>query len=178
MAKGRSCAMKKRDDAKDGGLTMVEVLVAITLLTVVLVVVVRGAVGALQAASVAKEHAVATSLISGDVAALGALPFSDLEAGLNPSVDALSTDANITKSGSTYTFKLNGATLLTANAKTSEAPLVPHISTVSVGIPFKVATYPTASSSSNLVTVTVVVTWKSPTGSTLQAVGQSQISPP
>jgi hypothetical protein len=71
-----------------------------------------------------------------------------------------------------------GATLLTSNTNTSETPLVPHISTSNIGIPYRVAVYPTTSSIANLVAVTVVVTWTSPTGGAERAVGQTQVSAP
>ncbi len=163
----------------DEGFSIIEALVAVTILTVSLLAVERGSVAAISAASVAKEHAVASSLVSGDIAQLVALPFADVNVGLNPSVDSLASDPYITKSGSTYTFTLNGATIPTTNAKTSEAPLVPHITTVSAGIAFTVATYPTVSSATpGLVTVTVLVTWKPPTGGKDRAVGETQIAAP
>jgi prepilin-type N-terminal cleavage/methylation domain-containing protein len=163
----------------DEGFTIVEVLVAITLLTVVLLAVERGAIVDLSAASVAKEHAVATSLISGDIAQVVALPFNELQSGLNPSAESLGTDdpKYIQCVSGTCTFLLNGATIPTTNT-TSDAPLVPHATTVNLGIPYTVATYPTTSAISNLITVTVVVTWTAPTGGTMRAVGQTQIAPP
>jgi len=163
----------------DEGFSIIEALVAVTLLTVALLAVERGSIAAISAASVAKEHSVASSLVSGDIAQLVALPFTDVQAGLNPTVDSLTSDPNITKSGSNYIFTLTGATIATTNAKTSEAPLVPHIATVTVGIPFTVSTYPTTSSATpGLVTVTVIVTWKLPTGGTSRVVGQTQIAAP
>ena len=164
----------------DEGFTIVEVLVAVTLLTVVLLAVERGSIVDLSAASVAKEHSVATSLVSGDIAQVVALPFADVQAGLNASAESLSTDdpQYIKCVSGVCTFLMNGATIPTSNTNSSEAPLVPHIATVDIGIPYQVATYPTMSSIGNLVTVTIVVTWKSPTGGTLHAVGQTQIAPP
>jgi len=168
-----------QDSRGDDGFSIIEAVIATALLSIALITVERGAIVAMSAASVAKEHSVATSLVSGDIAQLVALPFTDLQAGLNPSVDSLTSDPNITQSGSTYTFKLNGATIPTTNTNTSEAPLVPHITTVTVGIPFSVATYPTVSASRpGLVTVTVIVKWKAPTGGTDQVVGQTQIAAP
>ena len=143
------CVTKKRDNASEDGLTIVEVLVAITLLVVVLLVVERGAVAALQAASVAKQHSEATSLVSQTVAQAESLGFGDLWAGLDSSAENLSQDPDIATTGSgsgtTYALKLDNATIATCSTETSETPLVPHINTVSDGISYQVAVYPIAS---------------------------------
>ena len=129
------------------------------------------------AASAAQQRSVASTLISADVASATALPFSDLSAGLNPTADSLPTDPEIQVSGSNYVFKLTGATLATSNSNTSESPLVPHISTTVIGIPYHVATYPVVSST-GLVTLTVIVSWTSALGGTTQLVGETQIASP
>jgi hypothetical protein len=115
--------------------------------------------------------------LSGDVADMTSLPFADLTAGLNPTVDTLSNDPNIHVSGSTYTLTLTGATLATTNANSSESPLVPHITTTTVGIPYTVATYPEAISN-GVVTVVVIVTWRSALGGIGKVVGETEIAAP
>jgi hypothetical protein len=161
------------------GFSIIEAVIAVSLLTIALLTVERGSIAALSATSVAKEHSIAASLVSGDIAQVVALPFADVQAGLNPTVDSLTSDPYITRSGSTYTFTLNGATIPATNTNTSEAPLVPHIATVTAGVPFSVATYPTVSSvAPGVVTVTVVVSWKAPTGGTDRVVGETEISSP
>jgi len=51
-----------------------------------------------------------------------------------------------------------------SNTNSSEPPLVPHVTAVLEGINYTVDTYPTTSTSTpGLVTVVVIVTWKSPT---------------
>jgi len=179
LARARQRFVAHRDGA-DEGFTVVELLMAITLLTVLLLAVERGAIATISAATVAKERAVATSLVSGTLAQVVALPASDVAAGLNPSAESFSTDdpQYVQCVSGTCTFLLTGATLLTSNTNSSEAPLVPHISTSNIGIPYKVAIYPTTSTIANLVTVTVVVTWTSPTGGKERAVGQTQVSAP
>ena len=52
----------KHDDLADAGYSIVEVLLAITILAVVLLAAARGVMGERYAASVAKEHSVATRL--------------------------------------------------------------------------------------------------------------------
>jgi len=166
-------------DGSEEGFSIVEVLIAISLLAMVLLGVLRGAVASLTAASVAKEEAVASSLVSGDIAQVVGLPFSSLQAGLNPSVDSLLSDPNISLVSGNYIFNPTGATIPTTNSSSSQTPLVPHIMTVTVGIPYKVATYPTVNSSApGLVTVTVIVSWKSPTGQTLKSVGETAVAAP
>lgn len=175
------CHLRKRFRVTHGddGFSIIEALVAVSLLTISLLAVERASIAAISASSVAKENSVASSLVSADIAQLVALPFADVDAGLNPTVDSLTTDPYITKSGSTYTFTLTGATLATSNSNTSEIPLVPHINAVTAGIVFSVATYPTVSAAApGLVTVTVVVSWKPPTGGKDRVYGEIQIAAP
>lgn len=165
--------------ADDAGFGLIEVLVAVFLLTIVVLIVLRGTITAMSASVLAKEHSVATSLITGAVAEVTALPFADLQAGLNPVADNLLADPTISQSGSTYTFVPTGATIPTSNTNTSETPLVPHVETTTVGIPYNVAVYPTTTSASpGLVTVNVLVTWTAPTGGLQTASGQAQIAAP
>ena len=189
-------ASRKHDDFADAGYSIVEVLLAITILAVVLLAAARGVMGGLYAASVAKEHSLATGLMSAAMAEAVALPISDLENGLNPTVDNLANDPNITTSGSTncsatpptsgYVLELGGSvaptstsTIPVCNTNTSESPLVPHVSVISAGISYTVRTYPTTSTlTPGLVTMVVVVTWKAPSGGTQRVVGEDGIAAP
>ncbi|MGH9291625.1 MAG: type IV pilus modification PilV family protein [Acidimicrobiales bacterium] len=165
-----------RDDA---GLSIIEVVIAMSLIAVVLLGAEWGVIGSMSAASLSKEHSVATALASATMAQVVALPFPDLQSGLNPSAETLSTDPNISVSGSTYTLRLNGATIPTTNTNPSDPPLVPHSSTVTEGITYDISTYPTVSSSApGLVTVVVVVSWKGPTGSSDRVVSEDAVSAP
>ena len=156
---------------------MLDVLMASSLFAVVILAAGSGTMVSTVAASIAQQRSVAYTLVSADVANVTSLPFADLTSGLNPSVDTLSNDPNIHVSGSTYTLTLTGATLATTNANSSESPLVPHITTTTVGIPYKVATYPEAISN-GVVTVIVIVTWRSALGGTGQVVGETEIAAP
>lgn len=156
---------------------LLESLIGFSLFAVVILATGSGTMMSTVAASAAHQRSVAATLASADVASVTALPFSDLTAGLNPSVDSLSGDPNIQTVGSTYTLKLTGVTLATTNPNTSELPLVPHISTTTVGIPYKVATYPEVASNGT-VTLVVIVTWTSALGGTSQVVGETQIAAP
>lgn len=179
-----------RAGERNAGFGLIEVLVAVMLLTVVIVIVLRATATSLAASVVAKEHTVATSLITQAVAEATALPFAELQSGLDPSSTAdpgFATDPNITgcstTSGSeTCTFVPTGATIDANNTDSTgspEPPIVPHISTETVGATYTIKTYPTVSSSTpQLVTLNVIVTWPSPTGGTSQVSGQTQIAAP
>ncbi|HEY5023889.1 MAG TPA: hypothetical protein VII76_02850 [Acidimicrobiales bacterium] len=156
---------------------LLEVLIAFSLFAVVILATGTGTFFTTAAASSAQQRSVAYALVSADIANLTALPFADLTAGLNPTVDSLAGDPNIQTVGATYLLRLTGATLATTNANTSESPLVPHITTTTNGIAYKVATYPQLISSGT-VTVVVVVTWHSALGGTGQVVGQTQLAAP
>lgn len=169
-----SCPSTKQDE----GSVLLEVLIGFSLLAVVILAADSGAIMSTVSASSAQQRSVAATLVSSDVANATALPFNDLTAGLNPSVDALASDPNIQVVGSTYTLKLTGATLATTNTNASESPLVPHISTTTVhNVAYKVATYPEAGST-GVVTVVVVVTWPSTLGGTAQLVGETEVAAP
>jgi len=159
------------------GSTLIEVLIGSSLFAVVILATGSGTMFSTASASIAQQRSVAATLVSRDVATTESLPFADLTAGLNPSVDPLATDPNVQTVGSTYVLKSTGATLATLNTKSSESPLVPHVATVTVRIPYKVATYPSVSSS-GLVTLVVVVTWTSALGGSAQLVGETQVAAP
>lgn len=173
---------------------MVEVIVAMVILAVVLLGAERAVTDSMAASLLAKEHSVATGLASQAVAEAVALPFQDLEEGLNPSAtcpslggaNCLANDPYIVKSGSTYELVVHGSvvptgssSIPTSNTNSAEAPIVPEISTVTEGITYTVRTYPTVTSSSpSLVTVVVIVSWQPPTGGTAQVVSEDGIGQP
>jgi hypothetical protein len=162
----------------DGGSVLLEVVIAFSLFAVVILAAGSGLLVSTAAASSAKQRSVAFTLVSADVANATSLPFADLTAGLNPTVDSLSSDPNIQTSGSTYTLKLTGATLATTNSNSSESPLVPHITTITASnVSYKVSTYP-QTGSNGVVTVVVIVSWTSALGGKTQVVGESQVAAP
>lgn len=188
-------ARRCRPEDDEGGFTLVEVLVAMTLLAVVLLGAERAVTDSMTASLLAKEHSVATGLASQAVAQAVAIPFQDLEEGLNPNVDCtalgggncLAHDPYVITSGSKYEFSLDGSTDLpnsgsyipTSNSNSSEAPIVPEVTTVTQGITYTVYSYPTVTSaSSKLVTLVVVVTWPSPSGGTARVVSEDAIGQP
>ncbi|MHB1988088.1 MAG: type IV pilus modification PilV family protein [Acidimicrobiales bacterium] len=190
-----SCFRGSDRRGDQGGFTIIEVLVAMSILSVVLLGAERAVVESMSAATVEKEHSIATGLVTSAMAQAVAIKFQDLQDGLNPnamcgtpSVNCLSNDPYVQLVGSSYVLKLNGAivptstsTIPVSNTNTAEAPIVPEmeVSTVNQGIPYTVYTYPTvAASAPGLVTVVVIVTWRSPTGGIDRVVGEDGIGQP
>jgi len=168
---------------EDAGFSLVELVVAITILAVAMLGVGEGLLATMTASSVARERSVATALVSGDIAKVESLPFATLEAGLNPSADSLGADPEIASTvsgtGTTYQFKPTGATIPATSSASSEPPLVPHLVTVTDQVPYKVATYPTVNASTpGIVTVVVVVSWTSPSGNAVSVTGEAEVSAP
>ena len=176
----------RRSGCDDRGSSLIETLVGVTLLAIFLLAATRGAIVSLSAASIGKERSDATGIMNAAMAQVVALPFPYLVSGLNPTADSLANDPNIVKSGSSYVLELNGniaptaaSTIPVSNTNSSEPPLVPHVAAVLEGINYTVHTYPTTSTSApGLVTVVVIVTWKSPTGGTDDIVGEDGIAAP
>lgn len=182
-----------RHVADDDGYTIVEVLIALTVLSLVLLAAEWGAIGSMAASTAAKEHSVATGLVTSVMAEAVSLPFEDLENGLNPdadcgspSVNCLSHDPYVAESGSSYVVDLDGeivpssgSTIPVANTATAEQPFVPETSTVVEGVTYTVHAYPTVSSAApGIVTVIAIVTWKAPTGATEKVVGEDGVAAP
>lgn len=142
---------------------MVEVVVAITILTVVLVAVAGSALVSLRAVTLGRQRTTANSLASQSLEQLRALPFATVAKGLDDTdLRAAPIDAAITRVGTAYTF--NGETLPHGNivtAGTTLPPLVPHRSTQTTnGVAYTVATYVTqVAGSTGVVRATVVVSW-------------------
>jgi type II secretory pathway pseudopilin PulG len=179
--------------SEDGGFGLIETVIALSLLAVVILGTTWALIGTLSAATVAKQRDVATGLAQGAIAAALAIPYPDLSEGLNPSVDALSGDSNITTGASvtvcgqqtSYTLKSTGAPIFASNSKSSEAPIVPHVqSTTEDGVAYKVATYPTANTTNpatancNLVELVSVVSWTTAQGAAEQLVDQTTVASP
>lgn len=186
--------MHNRDmPADDSGFSLIEVLVALVLLAIVLLGAERAVTDSMEATVLAKEHSVANGLITQAMAEAVAIPFQDLEEGLNPNAtcpalgggNCLASDPYLVQSGSSYQLKINGSyvpsssyTVPTSNSNSSESPIVPEVSTVTEGIPYTVYVYPTVTSSSaSLVTVVAVVSWHSPHGIT-KVIGEDSVSRP
>lgn len=181
----RQAVLARRGE--DGGFGVIEVVMAFSILTLVLIGTEVGAVDAMNTARAVQQHSVAASLIAAAASEAEALPFSTLQAGLDPTADPLTGDPNvssITSSGTTtYHLTLSGGIIAACGTTSPAAPLVPHIAAVTVGVTYHVAAYPTVASATcgtnpALVTLVVVVTWPSATGGTGRLVGVTEVAAP
>ena len=88
---------------EETGFTLIEVVIAFTILGVLFLAIEWAAIGGSTASATAAQRATATSLASQAIAQAQALPFADLQAGLNSSqlsaVLACSSWPEVTSSG-------------------------------------------------------------------------------
>ena len=159
---------------EETGFTLIEVVIAFSILGILFLAIEWAAIGGSTASATAAQRATATSLASQAIAQAQALPFADLQAGLNSSqlsaVLACSSWPEVTSSGGSYTLTLPGTSpvaILTANtATTGEPPLVPFscppVQQVG-GVSYNVAVFPSpVAGNAALVTLTAIVIWSAP----------------
>ena len=157
---------------EETGFTLIEVLLAFTIIGVLFFAVEWAAIGSVAASSVAAQRATATSLATQAIAEAQALPFADLQSGLNSCqlyAAMGSWQPEVAKSGTdctnyTYTLQLSGLSLpilVAYGAPSGQQPLVPFSSTVQLGgISYAIGVFPTGTGSPpSLVTVTAIVSW-------------------
>jgi prepilin-type N-terminal cleavage/methylation domain-containing protein len=153
---------------EETGFTLIEVLLAFTILSILFFAVERAAIGGVTASSVAAQRATATSVATQAIAEAQALPFADLQMGLNSSQlqAALGSWPEVAPSGGgNYTLQLSGVSplpILVANSAVGgQQPLVPFSSVVQLGgVSYAVGVFPTGTGSPpSLVTVTAIVSW-------------------
>lgn len=165
---------------EETGFTLIEVVVAITILALVFFAVEWASAETTTASVSATQLATESSLATQAIAEAEALPFADLQAGASPTYDtnwalnhagsALLEWPQVTYSGGTYTLTLGPTvcspvvvcTVLATNTATNgEAPVVPFVSTHTLGnVKYKVAVFTTPvylHPTLDLVTVTAIV---------------------
>lgn len=155
------------------GFALIEVVVAITILTLVFFAVEWATAETTTASVSATQQAAESSLATQAIAEVEALPFADIQSGasstdlaaaLNASHTALLNFPQVSYTGGNYILTLPGVasslgTLEATNTSTTDAPLVPFSSTQLMGnVTYDVAVFttPTAGNSS-LVTITAIV---------------------
>jgi hypothetical protein len=153
-------------------MSLVEIAATLAIFSTVVICTQVAVQNALSAATIARDHTVATSLVSTAIYQAEALPFSTLQLGVNPSSESLCSDSHITCIGSgssaTYYLKSTGAPIAACGTASTASPIIPHTQSVNVGgTIYVLSAYPTVSSASCsssplLVTLVVIVTWHSP----------------
>jgi Tfp pilus assembly protein PilV len=148
--------------AGEGGFTIVELMVAVGVMFAGLTALAYTATVAFSDIGTARQRQAAHGLLNQTMEQVRALPFDTLAAGVD-NADAAADTANITVSGSTYTYKGNNETMPHGVLPAQVTPLFPHVrSGIKVGpTTYTVAVYPTylAGSNQTAFRVTTVVTW-------------------
>jgi hypothetical protein len=175
-ARVRRALARRANRHGDEGMSLVEIAATLAIFSTVVVSTQLAVQNALSAATIARDHTVATSLVSTAIYQAEALPFSTLQQGVDPTTENLCNDPNITCVGSTYYLRSTGAVIAACGTAASASPIIPHTQSVSVGgTIYMLSAYPTVSSDSCssgplLVTLVVVVTWHSPSKSVTNTV--------
>jgi len=165
-------------DRDESGFSILEVVVAFTILVVAIFAIEYGVAQTTKAGVDATQMSTETGLANQAIVQAEALPFADLQLGASPTNDtkwvlnhaglALLEWPQVTYSGGTYTLTLNptapvvvGTVLATNTATTGEAPVVPFVSSHTMGnVKYKVAVFTTAVAGHptlDLVRVTAIV---------------------
>jgi len=171
----------------ESGFSIIEVMVAFTILVLVIFAIEYGVVQTISAGVVATQTATEASLASQAIVQAEALPFADLQAGADPTQltaalngggTALTNWPQVVLSGGTYALTLDPSrsnpvtvgTVLDRNtvASTQAPPVVPFFATHTLGnVTYDVAVFATAvTGSPNLVRVTAIVERVLPSTST------------
>ncbi|MCL4499767.1 MAG: prepilin-type N-terminal cleavage/methylation domain-containing protein [Chloroflexi bacterium] len=162
----------------EAGFSLIEVLVAFTVLAIAFVAIEGGAIGSITASVTAGQRSTATGLAAQAMAEAQALPFACLEKGLDTNLQTASSSWPkfiVPNSEGSYNLELPNANGTTTNAgiildnnvnsACALPPLVPFgsVQHPGGGISYDVAVFPTVDpTNSNLVTVTALVRWSAP----------------
>jgi len=181
------------------GFTLIEVVVALAILSIVLVSAGQVLVSQVTVTTSTKNEAVAQGLLTKTMSTLQSLPYSILTKGLD-AADTTAGTSHIKKTGTTWVFSDSkdlrdgtGETVLhftPGGATPPPAPLYPHISSrILNGGHFSVAVFPTqyetppvntpnhtAAVVPGLIRVTVIVSWGNGSGRPSTLTGQTLIS--
>lgn len=156
-------AASSRSRRGEGGFTIVEMTVALTVMMLVMGSFAYVMTQSLAQVSLAKQRQTANGLLDQTMEQVRALKYSAIQAGVDTTDLADNTDTtNVSSNSGVYTFRPNGETIVTATHSGSvPAPLYPHRSTTLINATsYRVGTYPTYfQASSTTYRVTVIVSW-------------------
>lgn len=143
-------------------MTIIELMVASGVMLVGLTALAYTTTVSFADIGTARQRQAANGLLNRTIEQVRALPFDTLRSGLD-NADAAADTANVTVSGSTYTYKGNGEQIPNGTLPAHVTPLFPHVQpAITVGsTTYTVSTYPTflPGSDQSAFRVTVVVTW-------------------
>lgn len=156
----------------DQGLTLIELIVALTVVLVALTVLAGVFIGSLHTLTIAKQRQSATALATRAMEQLRALPFSTLTSGL--STGDLAGDANISGTPARFTptaaptvdelLQTNTPSGGSPSCATATTPLLPHRCPVELdGVTYDVASYVAQVPAADPVqySLTTIVSWSS-----------------
>ena len=139
---------------------------------------------ALVGVAFAKQRQTADQLLGKTMEQVRALPFSSVASGLSDNDSTVSSDGNISVSGSTWTYAGSNETIPHASVAVSpaQAPFLPHQTTTTLNATtYTIDAYPTVySSASGAYRVTAIVSWvrSFKTGVSHQVSGQTIVYSP
>jgi type II secretory pathway pseudopilin PulG len=157
--------MRIRARVRDGeeGFTIVELMVALSLIVVLLVALAYTATIAFSDVALARQRQSANGLASQVIEEVRALPFDTLKKGLSSNDPTIATDTNITACGTDKCYKSEPIPMSGYASGTTIQPLVNHRQTITVGpTAYTVRTYVTyyqSNKTSNTFRVTALVSW-------------------
>ncbi len=145
----------------ESGFTVVEMMVALSILLVVMVSTTFVVTSGLAEIGLAKQRDNAAGLAARTIEEIRALPFSIVSNGLANSDATVSADANINVNGSIWTLVRTGETIPHGDLDYTQTPLVPHSYVENLNNrDYTIAAYPTAvPDKTNTIRISVAVTW-------------------
>lgn len=156
----------RRSDEEEAGFTVLEAVIASTILLTVMSSLTMLTVGSFYLVGSARQQQAASFLANQIIEEVRALPYQTVANGLSDSDPTIAGDADIKVTGSapnqTFTFVPTGEIIPHGNFNYTQAPLTPHQTTVTVNsTAYTVSVYPTmASGQTGVFRVTAIVDWK------------------
>ncbi len=167
--------------AGDDGFSIVDVIVALFLLSATSIPIAYSVSTSMQVSSLAQQRFVGAEIVNQTIQDVEALPYSAVADGLNAANVATnpSPDLSETTAG-TWIFTPTGEVVPTSAPAGSEPPLVPFASAVREnGVSYSVATYPMwVATGTSLIRIVVSVSWQSSPNGSNQVRGQTLLYDP
>src|SRR6266568_6016274 len=157
--------LRARLQAGEGGFTLVELLVALTVFVIAITSLAYTATIAFSDIGLARLRQTANGLATQALEQARAIPFDTIKAGLSSNDSTVTSDSNITACGANKCYRGEQIPISAYAAGTTIKPLVPHTTTVTIGSEtFTTSVYVTYYNNqptSNELRVTAVANWAS-----------------